>query len=188
MQSLRRNSRDTGFTLVELIVVVLIVGLMMGVAITRLDYLVPKYRLRAGAREVSGVLKQGKARAVATGKDVFFEVDLSRGLYWLLVAFPPVDELGKSVEGRPVEYGPVFQRELPDGVQFTDLIFSEKEKVTSGRTRIRLSPMGNSQHVIVNFKNSENRELAFRMNGFTGALRYFDERREADELLEDAGP
>ena len=188
MSQLNCGNRRTGFTLVELIVVVLLVGLMMGVTITRLDYMVPKYRLRAGVREVSGVLKQGKVRAVASGKDVFFEMDLSRGQYWLLVAFPPVDEQGKTVEGRAVEYAPVFRRELPDGVSFTDVIFSEKEKITSGNTRIRLSPMGNSQHVIVNLRNRENREIAFRMNGFTGALRYFDERREADELLEDAGP
>jgi prepilin-type N-terminal cleavage/methylation domain-containing protein len=183
-----RSSRARGFTLVELVVVVLLVGLMMGVALTRLDYLVPKYRLRAGAREVAAVLKQGRARAVASGKDVYFEVDLSRGTYGLLVAFPPVDDHGREVEGRALEYGPVFQRALPDGVQFVDVIFSEKERATSGRARVRLSPLGSSQHLVVNLRNTDRKDISFRLNGFTGGVAFHDERREADALLEDAGP
>jgi hypothetical protein len=180
--------RASGFTLVELVMVVLLVGLMMGIVVTRVDFLVPKYRLRAGAREVSGVLKQGKARAVASGKDVYFEMDLSRGEYWILAAFPPLDEAGQAVEGRPVEYAPVFRRALPDGVQFSDVVFGEKERVVSGVARVRLSPIGASRHVIVNLRNVEQREIAFKANGFTGAITYYDERKEADELLEDAGP
>ena len=37
------SARRRGFTLIELIVVVLIIGLLMGVAATKLDFLVPKY-------------------------------------------------------------------------------------------------------------------------------------------------
>jgi prepilin-type N-terminal cleavage/methylation domain-containing protein len=183
-----RGSRQGGFTLVELVVVILLVGIMTGVAVTRLDYLVPKYRLRAGAREAAAILKQGRARAVASGKDVWFEADLSKGAYGLLVAFPVLDDQGKAVEGRPLEYGPVFQRTLPEGVQFADVIFSEKERVTSGRARVRLSPLGSSQHLVVNLRNSDGKDLSFRLNGFTGAVTFQDGRREADALLEDPGP
>jgi prepilin-type N-terminal cleavage/methylation domain-containing protein len=183
-----RGSRSRGFTLVELVIVILLVGIMTGIAVTRLDYLVPKYRLRAGAREVAAVLKQGRARAVASGKDVWFEVDLSRGAYGLLVPFPVLDDQGKVVEGRPLEYGPVFQRTLPDGVQITDVIFSEKERVASGRARVRLSPLGSSQHLVVNLRNTDGKDISFRLNGFTGAVSFHDGRREADALLEDAGP
>src|SRR5436190_12039944 len=83
----------SGFTLLELVLVCAIIGIMVGLAATRLDLLVPKYRIRAAGREVASVLKQGKARAAAQGRDVYFEVDLSQGRYWLLAPFPKEDPM-----------------------------------------------------------------------------------------------
>jgi prepilin-type N-terminal cleavage/methylation domain-containing protein len=184
----RRGS--SGFTLIELVVVMLIVGLIFGLAITRLDFMVPKYRIRGAARDVAAVLKQGKARAAASGKDVFFECDLSAGRYWLLAAFPRNAETAdlKTADPKDVEYQPVFLRLLPDGVQFTDIILGDKEKIASGRMRLRLSPFGVSNHAIVNLKNTDGQELALKMNGFTGLIFFADHHLDADELLEDRGP
>ena len=77
-----------GFTLIELIAVLTIIAVVMGVAVTRLDWMVPKYRLRGAAREVGAALKRARARAASTGRDVYLEIDLAKGRYWLLVAFP----------------------------------------------------------------------------------------------------
>jgi prepilin-type N-terminal cleavage/methylation domain-containing protein len=180
-----------GFTLVELICVLAIVGVVVGLAATRLDFLVPKYRLRGAAREVASSLKVAKARAAAGGKDVYLEVDLSAGRYWLLAAFPKAREgeeerQASEAEARAFEYQPVFDRLLPEGVEFVNVVFSEKEKIGSGRTRVRISPFGTSSHTIVNFRNKEDRPIALKFNGFTGAVSFYDEHKDADELLEDA--
>ena len=184
----RRAARQ-GFTLIELVVVVLIMGLVMGLAATRLDFLVPKYRIRAAARDVASVLKQGKARAAAQGKDVYFEVDLGQGRYWLLAPFPKPEEPGdqRPVESRPLVYEPVFVRQLPEGVQFIDVILGDKEKVTSGRARVRLSAFGASSHVILNLVNGDDVIIAVKMNGFTGLVSFHDGHQDAEELLEDRG-
>jgi len=196
----RRFLNSSGFTLIELIAVTAIIGVAIAVAATRLDFMVPKYRLRGAAREVAGALKLAKARAVATGKDVYLEIDLPRGRYWLLVAFPKEREGERLEERRPeemiedetkrrgFEYQSLFDRNLPDGVYFANVIFSEKERVTEGRARLRVSPFGTSAHTIVNFRNHEEREIALKFNGFTGAISFYDGHKEADELIEDAGP
>jgi Tfp pilus assembly protein FimT len=191
----RVRSGEGGFTLFELIAVIFIVGLMFALAATRLDFLVPKYRLRGAAREVASLMKLGKARAVASGKDVYLEIDLSQGKYWLLVAFPqerdeaaaPADRT-KPVEPRIYEYQTAFDRQLPDGVDFTDVITSQKDRVDRGRTRIRIMPLGTSGHTIVNLRNQESRELAVKLNGFTGSVTFYEEHKNADQLLQDNGP
>ena len=178
----------SGFTLIELMVVVLIIGVMVGLAATRLDFVAPKYRLRGAARDVAAVMRQGKSRAAAQGKDVYFEADLSQGRYWLLVPFPK-EEPGdlRPVESRPLEYQPLFVRSLPEGVQFVEAILGDKEKANNGRIRVRLSAFGASSHVIFNMANTDHATISVKMNGFTGLVSFYDERQTADELLEDRG-
>src|SRR5262249_17926847 len=159
-------------------------GLIAMVTVTRLDFLVPKYRLRGAAREVGSVLGIGKAHAASSGKDVYFEVDLPQGRYWLLAAFPreqPGDEF-LPVESRPLEYQPVFERTLPEGVIFTDAVLGDKDKSVTGRARARLSPLGSSTHLILNMRNDEGKEISVKMNGFTGMISYADGRQEAEAL------
>lgn len=189
MQSRVRHRRD-GFTLVELVAVVVIVGLIAMVTVTRLDFLVPKYRLRGAARDVGSVLGLGKAHAAANGKDVYFEVDLSQNRFWLLAPFPKLeaaDEGRLLVEARPLEYQPIFDRTLPDGIQITDVILGERDTRNTGLARVRLSALGASSHVIVNLRNDEGKELSVKMNGFTGLISYAEGRLEAEGLLEDPG-
>jgi type II secretion system protein H len=176
-----------GFTLVELMVVVVIVGLMVGLAATRMDFMVPKYRLRGAAREVASLFKQARSRAAGSGKDVYVEMDLPRGQYWMLVAFPKAVEGFEAADPKALEYQPVFSQSLPEGVKFVDVLHGAQEKFDSGRARVRLTPFGSSSHVIVNLKNSDEREISLKFNGFTGSVSFVEGRQEAEEILEDTG-
>jgi len=184
-------------------------GLIVALAATRMDFLVPKYRLRAASREMASAMKIAKARAAATGKDVFLEMDLSTGRYWLLVAFQKTDPENRAAPaaqtatsgtawGQAVqpggtsilqawEYQRIFENELPDGVKFRDVVFGPKERVELGAARMKFAPFGVSAHTIVNLRNDDDRHASVKFNGFTGYVSFYEEWQEAEALLEDTG-
>lgn len=183
-----------GFTLIELIAVLTIIAVVMGVAVTRLDWMVPQYRLRGAAREVGAALKRARARAASTGRDVYLEIDLAKGRYWLLVAFPRQTNESGAAGSSGMEYQPMFQRSIdPDSreepsIHVVDVVLGPEENVEDGIARVRFSPFGGSDHVIVNLRNDNDEILAVKMNGFTGHVSFYDEYQDAKELLEDPGP
>lgn len=179
------RNRPAGFTLIELVAVCAIVAAAIAVAAIRVDHLLPKYRLRGAGREMAALLRQAKTRAAATGREVFVEIDLSKGVYWILAAFPRLREDGREEDPPVYDYQRVFAKILPDGVEFVDVVLGAREKADRGVARLRMSPLGASSHAIVNLRNRDGAELAVKMNGFTGHVSFHEGRLDGDDLLED---
>lgn len=185
-----RFRRASAFTLLELMLVVAIIGMIAALAAMRLDYLLPKYRLRGGAREVGALFKEARSRAAGMGRDVYVQVNVSQGTYWMLAPFRVLGDDGLPKEPPEWRYEEVLKRALPSdggrGVEFSDVVLGPEQVVSSGRALVRFSPQSASSHVIVNLRLDE-AAMAVRMNGLTGAVSFHDGRKDADALLEDTG-
>lgn len=195
LNSNRPRGARGGFTLIEMIVVVMILSLMTALAVVRLDFLVPRYRLRAATRQTAAVLKQARSRAAAIGRDVYVRIHLSEGKYELLIPMPkedpveiPSDMPPELIPPPEYEFQSAFAGSLPDGAEFVNVILGSEtdQTVTSGRAQVRVSPFGAGDHVIVNFR-LEDRRSAIRLNGLTGVISFYEEEKEAPDLLEDQG-
>jgi prepilin-type N-terminal cleavage/methylation domain-containing protein len=174
--------KSSGFTLVELMVVVLVVGLLFSISLTGLDHMIPRYKLRAAQRELGDTIRLAKAHAASLSRDVYVQYDLDRSEYLLLV---PVEY--EKGEKKQIRYDEVFDRRLPDGVTFKDLIMPlEKDaKVTTGMHRIPFSPFGYSGHHIVNLTGEGENVASLKINGLTGNISYLDQYQDQEELLKD---
>jgi hypothetical protein len=74
--------------------VVFILGLLLVVGMTRVDFLVPKYRVRAAGRELGARLKYLKSRAVSLGMPYYICYDVPNARYWVVAPVPiPPEEL-----------------------------------------------------------------------------------------------
>ena len=72
-----------GYTLIELTVVLILVGLMGALAIPRFRYTLLTDDLKSTTRLLIGTIKNAKNDAVRDHKDLLLRIDLDAGVYWV---------------------------------------------------------------------------------------------------------
>ena len=82
-----RNTDTSGFTLMELLVVLTILGIALVLSAPTLTRSLPGLELRAQAREAAGVLREARALAIGRNQEVTVAIDRERRLF--------------TVEGKP---------------------------------------------------------------------------------------
>jgi type II secretion system protein H len=75
--------RHHGFTLMEIIIVVVIMGIMLAVTVPTVVNMSKKNELRAGAREMIALLKYARTEAVFNERTTGVFLDLDKKQYWL---------------------------------------------------------------------------------------------------------
>lgn len=71
----------TGFTLIELVVVLAIMALVFLIAAPRVGFVSPQTELKVGARELAAALREARSRAIVSNREVVFSLDLEGHRY-----------------------------------------------------------------------------------------------------------
>lgn len=114
--------RGRGFTLVELLVVMAIAGLMLAVTPPLISAALPGVELKASARRTAGALRLTRERAISSGRDQAWQIDIETHRY----------RIGEDRQGR-----------LPDGLELR-LVAAEREMRDDSQGGIRFYPDGSS--------------------------------------------
>jgi len=75
-------SRDAGFTLMEMIIVMAIMGLMLGLLVHRIGLTNTGLSLRGATNELAAGLREARSAAIATNRPVSIAIDPAQGA-WL---------------------------------------------------------------------------------------------------------
>jgi general secretion pathway protein H len=116
------SSGEAGFTLVEILVVIAILGLMTTLILSNGMPVSPAVHGRAVAQAVSGALRQARSEAMASNRSVSFTLDVANHVFQL--------------SGGPTEH-------IPPDLQLS-LLTSEDEVMSDEKGRIRFDPDGGS--------------------------------------------
>lgn len=116
-----RPASHAGFTLIEVIVAFAIAGLLLAVVPLALGKAVEGMRYRGLVGDIVGDLRSARTRAMLSGREVRFEIDL------------PARRLGVGERAR----------EVPDGLTL-DAILAESEIESPGKGAIRFYPDGSA--------------------------------------------
>jgi len=114
---------EFGFTLIEIIVVMTILGLLMALIVASGTRVSPAVHARAAAEAISGALRSARSEAVMSNRSVAFTLDLGNRSY---------------------QWGPTPPQPLPDDLRLSLLTSRELLAPTGSTGVVRFDPDGGS--------------------------------------------
>ena len=143
---------DDGFTLLELLVVMAVVGIVLVLVSPSLPQALSAVKLKTATRELATAVRAAAAEAVFHHRDVAFSLDVESGHY----------TVGSATRGRTVD---------PD--LELKLLTAESEKVSETQGRIRFFPDGSSTGGQVTLAN-ETGQYEIAVDWLTGKVAIVD--------------
>ena len=172
---MRQGSGKCGFTLFELLIVLILLSLFGSLLFTRIADVIAEGDLRSAARTVIGEIQRYRVQAAYSREDQFLAVDMDRNtLYGVNSSGEPL----AVVEGKSGSY----ETTLPSGVRLKDVVVHPRGKMQESVAIIRFFADGSLERALIHLSNADDDIYTLQLNPFTGTVRiyetYVDEREE----------
>jgi prepilin-type N-terminal cleavage/methylation domain-containing protein len=179
-------NKHAGFTLLELLIVILIMGLLSAIIIPNLKRTTPRYEREEFIARFNALTQLAWRQALGTHKAQQVSIDLSKKIIFLLVDTGEKDRSGepvfKPITGLAVE----TSISIPDQFEFKQF-FIEGYDMMAKFTRTKtdemwfyIIPEGMAQDVIVNFVDTKDtiddvpRQVGLVLNPFSAQFKIYD--------------
>ncbi len=171
-----KAGRQAGFTFLELILVMAVIGILFSISLMSLKGMTPKYRLRSSARALGSTIEQTRLMAVSRaewiGIHYVFDppptaADAEPRPYYQIIA--PGEYQDQPLEERPL----LSKQELPPGVDFRHILLASNQAIDVGTWDILFSPNGNTGSHIVVLDGDEERVQSLKFNAITGLIDFY---------------
>lgn len=160
-----------GYTLVELIVVVLLIGLVLTLAVPRLRNALLTDNLKGTARKMIGIINNLRNEAIREQRDYFLHLDLDANRFW--VSYGSMTDEERAVAS---EEG----SSLPPDIRIHDLWIKGEGKMVEGVTRIMFARRGYTQKSAIHLSSEDGRELTLVLSPFLGKVKVINKYVDFD--------
>ena len=136
----------SGFTLLELIVVITLLGIMLVLSVPRFHETLFLNESKTGSRWITGKIQALKEAAVRNQKDYTLHIDLDSERFW---------ETDESMPPEAIENAALNADSLPDGLKITGIEYPIRGKINSGQADITFYKSGYSDKVLIHLQEGE---------------------------------
>ena len=153
---MRKNHR--GFTLIEIMVVMVIMGAMLALVGMNMGSLTPSSRLEASTRSIYSIVNLAMSHAVMSGKPTKLRYNISEGYYELYIT------------NEKQKFESLEKKFLNRGTFYKDVDVAGDRKYRDGWVEIEISPLGVLAGHVIHLSNSENEETTIEVNPLSGVI------------------
>lgn len=179
-----KRPRTAGFTLIELMVVIIILGMIGGIAMVSWEALLPNQKFNTAVRKLSEDLHKTRSDAIARSHEfrIYYNIDTDR--YRIRTPFRIGGGLATSEDENEER---VWVEDTNLALQDIDLMQVTIDDVTyyDGEVYVRFDPLGAaSYHTIVLRQDAFDRNFTIEAMPLTGDIRFHDglfKREQAQE-------
>lgn len=161
-----------GFTLIELVVVIALIGLLLVFAIPRFE----DVSLFQGENKISRwIMLQVsglKERALRERRVYFLHISADSGEMWVS---------GEDMDEETREKARASARSLPAGYRISDVAIPGQGKIAVGRVDIRFYPKGYSDKAMIHIENDDGRYLSFLIEPFLPQVKRYEDYVELED-------
>jgi len=176
-----------GFTIVELLATLMIVGMLFALVLPNLDALVPSARLRGSGSRIQAELEWARSEARIQGKRMAVELDLDRGR-WRLV-YPPEQRLTRDEDESALAERPDDWSGLDEDVRFAGAGDGKAPLAQKGLYRVVFDEYGFTadQSIVLQRKSEPDHTWTLTVTGLSGKAETFESERGEKPLPQVVG-
>jgi prepilin-type N-terminal cleavage/methylation domain-containing protein len=156
----------TGFTLIEMMVVMLLISIILAVAIPRFDSGFMQDSRKTTTRRIIQIIKGLRSKAIGEQKTYSLVLDLSNDRYWTVN--DSLDELTMAQAADSAS-------RLPDDIHFSAVIFPNQEQIRSGKVEIQFHPGGYSDHALIHLQTDDAQRFTYLVQPLLPKLKVVDQ-------------
>ncbi len=165
---MKRRSTDSGFTLIELIVVITILAVLASYTLPNLDNFSPKYRLRSAARTVGQTVGWARSLGGGLGKEYVVRYNLDENT--ITIILPPADDEDPDLDIDSRE--DLGAESMPIGIEIDRILHADGDKDEFGIVDIILDEYGSSGTHIAVLTNENEASIAVSFRAILGTVEY----------------
>jgi general secretion pathway protein H len=160
-----------GFTLLELVVVIGLLGLMLVMTVPRFRQALMTNELKASTRKIVGLVRGVRDKAIRDHSAYLLHIEIGANRFWVTAD-------GSSAEKITLAKDNAFR--LPAEVRVLDVWLRSRGKLTAGEAIIRCSRKGYLEQSIIHLGAEGGDRMSLLLTPFLGEIRTYEGYHEIE--------
>jgi prepilin-type N-terminal cleavage/methylation domain-containing protein len=160
---------DTGFTLIELSMVMLVIGIVMAIAMPRVGGMLERQQMQRTINVLRGTVRYLQARAALTKYVYRLTIDLDQHVLFICYL-----DLRRSEDCYPEPTRELRPYVLPAAVRIVDVVTPQGEKIREGLAQTHFHPTGFAEPSIIHLESETAQHFTIMIEPLAGRIKVYD--------------